>query len=53
MPRYTVEISRTETITYSVEATSAEDAEARYLMDGEETGSETASLSVESVTEEG
>ncbi|OEJ20829.1 hypothetical protein AR457_41915 (plasmid) [Streptomyces agglomeratus] len=47
---YRVGILRTEFIEFTIEADSPEDAEARYLMDGIEVGSETDSTSVESVT---
>ncbi|MFJ3183888.1 hypothetical protein ACIPJN_36635 [Streptomyces sp. NPDC086796] len=47
---YRVGILRTEFIEFTVEADSPEDAEARYLADGIEVGSETDSTSVESVT---
>ncbi|MGW6792399.1 hypothetical protein [Streptomyces chartreusis] len=47
---YTVTITRTEAIEFEVEAESEEDAEERYLMDGDETGSETVSTTVNSVT---
>ncbi|MFE1075140.1 hypothetical protein ACFW5W_28475 [Streptomyces sp. NPDC058783] len=47
---YRVAILRTEYIEFTVEADSREAAEANYLMDGVEVGSETRSTSVESVT---
>ncbi|MET9016947.1 hypothetical protein ABZX74_39725 [Streptomyces olivaceoviridis] len=47
---YRVTILRAERIEFTVEADSPEDAEARYLADGIEVGSETDSTSVESVT---
>ncbi|MYX26824.1 hypothetical protein GTY75_09105 [Streptomyces sp. SID8381] len=46
---YTVTVSRSELITFEVLADSPEDAEARYLPDGEETGSKTLGLEVLSV----
>lgn len=49
MGTFLVSVLRTESISFEVEAESREDAEARYLMDGEETGSKTVDLSVESV----
>ena len=50
MPRYSVTVTRTESITFELDAASPEDAEERYLMDGDEVGSSTGSLQVESVT---
>lgn len=47
---YRVVVRRTEEIVFELEATSAEDAVARYLSDGDETGSETTDTTVESVT---
>lgn len=44
--KYAVTVRRTELITFSVEATSKEDAEARYLMDGEEEMSRTKESTV-------
>ncbi|MFD4565054.1 hypothetical protein [Streptomyces sp. NPDC058475] len=41
---------RTEMITFRLPAASAQDAEERYLMDAEETSSETVSLRVDSTT---
>ncbi|MFB7341277.1 hypothetical protein ACFCZ6_14565 [Streptomyces hydrogenans] len=52
MPRCEVVVSQTETISFSIEAASAEAAEERHLMDGVETGSATTSHSVESVAQE-
>jgi hypothetical protein len=49
MDSYEVTVSRTEVISFTLPATSASDAEERYLTDGEETGSKTAELRVESV----
>ena len=49
--RYEVTVTRTETITFELDAESADDAWQRYLLDGEETGSRTVSLDVESVQE--
>lgn len=46
---YTVTTSRTELITYEILADSPQDAEERYLTDGEETGSKTTALEVDSV----
>ncbi|MEU7195593.1 hypothetical protein AB0B04_18985 [Streptomyces xinghaiensis] len=42
-------MSRTETITFCLLAVSAQDAEGRYLTDGEEIGSDTVELRVDSV----
>jgi hypothetical protein len=53
MATYEVTTYRTECIIYTVEAADAGDAEARYLMDGEEDSSETTSITVESVTRAG
>ncbi|MFJ9580645.1 hypothetical protein ACIRQF_30180 [Streptomyces sp. NPDC101191] len=47
---YEVTVFRTEMITYALTAVSAQDAEERYLLDGEETGSKTVELRVDSVT---
>jgi hypothetical protein len=41
MPHYHVNVRRTEDITFAVEADSPEDAEARYLRDGDEIASST------------
>lgn len=38
--KYVVRTSRTESIDYEIEASSEEDAEERYLMDGEEIASD-------------
>jgi len=46
---YEVTISRTEIITFRLKATSPEDAEERYLMDGEEVRSKTSGTTIESV----
>lgn len=46
---YEVVIVRTEIIAFRLAATSAEDAEERYLMDGDEVGSETESIRVDSI----
>ncbi|WP_431881931.1 hypothetical protein [Micromonospora chalcea] len=51
MPKFVVTTLRTERISYEVDAVSKEDAEARYLMDGEEVVSETTSTEIESVDE--
>jgi hypothetical protein len=50
MPTYEVTVARTELIAFEVDAPDADQAEDRYLMDGEETGSKTGSTVVESVT---
>ncbi|MEW2260769.1 hypothetical protein [Streptomyces sp. NPDC047869] len=47
---YEVTVLRTEMIAFRLLAASAQDAEERYLMDGEETGSETVSQRVDSTT---
>ncbi|MFJ1874164.1 hypothetical protein [Streptomyces chartreusis] len=47
---YTVNITRMEVIEFEIDAESEEEAEERYLMDGDETGSETVSTTVNSVT---
>ena len=39
--KYVVRTSRTESIDYEIEASSAADAEERYLMDGNEIASDT------------
>jgi hypothetical protein len=39
MQEYVVEVLRTERIYFQLSATSADDAEARYLEDGDEIGS--------------
>lgn len=49
MDCYEVTVSRTETITFCLLAVSAQDAEGRYLTDGEEIGSDTVELRVDSV----
>lgn len=46
---YEVTVFRAEVITFRLPAVSALDAEERYLRDGEETGSETVELRVDSV----
>ncbi|MCX4826905.1 hypothetical protein OG883_45545 [Streptomyces sp. NBC_01142] len=45
---YEVTVFRTEMITFTLSAASAQDAEERYLMDGEEIGSETVKMRVDS-----
>ncbi|MFE1289708.1 hypothetical protein [Streptomyces sp. NPDC058751] len=45
--QYTVLIHRTEAISFRLTAESPEDAEARYLGDGDETGSETVATEVQ------
>jgi hypothetical protein len=45
---YEVTVLRSEMITFTLPAASAQDAEERYLMDGEETGSITVELRVDS-----
>ncbi|WP_331748965.1 hypothetical protein [Streptomyces chartreusis] len=47
---YPVNITRMEVIEFEIDAESEEKAEERYLMDGDETGSETVSTTVNSVT---
>ncbi|MEU9761682.1 hypothetical protein AB0D98_18445 [Streptomyces sp. NPDC047987] len=49
MDSYEVTFFRTEMITFTLSADSAQDAAERYLMDGEETGSDTVRLSVDSI----
>lgn len=49
MPRFTVHTTRIERITYEIEATDAQDAKSRYLMDGDETGSETSATTVDEI----
>ncbi|MGW6145342.1 hypothetical protein ACWFR4_46130, partial [Streptomyces sp. NPDC055140] len=49
---YEVTVFRTEKITFTLTAASLQDAEERYLLDGEETGSKTVELRVESVKRE-
>ncbi|MFI5864548.1 hypothetical protein [Streptomyces sp. NPDC051546] len=46
---YEVTVFRTEMITFTLRADSAQDAEERYLQDGEESASETVGLSVDSI----
>ncbi|MEU5200395.1 hypothetical protein AB0G86_41205 [Streptomyces scabiei] len=46
---YEVTVIRTEVILYTLPAASARHAEERYLMEGEETGSETVELRVDSI----
>ncbi|MFJ4526195.1 hypothetical protein ACIP4Y_35655 [Streptomyces sp. NPDC088810] len=48
MDVFEVTVVRTEMITFTLRAASGQDAEERYLMDGEETGSETVELRVDS-----
>lgn len=47
--KFVVQTTRIETIAYEIEADSPQDAEARYLMDGQEVASETVSTTVDSV----
>ncbi|MFG3132931.1 hypothetical protein ACGFZU_35185 [Streptomyces tendae] len=49
---YTVTVHRTEAISFRVLADSPEDAEARYLSDGDETGSDTVATEVQSTEPE-
>lgn len=49
MARYEVLVTRTEYISFELEAASAEDAERRYLMEGDETASRTGELTVTEV----
>lgn len=46
---YRVTVERTELIEFTLVATDPADAEARYLMDGDETGSKTVGTNVVSV----
>ncbi|MGA4800533.1 hypothetical protein [Streptomyces lavendulocolor] len=46
---YEVTVFRTEMITFTLTAVSAQDAEERYLLDGEETGSDTVELRVDTI----
>ncbi|MGC5264108.1 hypothetical protein ACPXCO_24120 [Streptomyces cyaneofuscatus] len=46
---YEVTVFRTEMITFTLPAASAQDAEERYLMDGEEGDSETVAMRVDSI----
>ncbi|MEV6683384.1 hypothetical protein AB0N09_42020 [Streptomyces erythrochromogenes] len=48
---YEVTVFRTEMITFRLRAASTQDAEERYLTDGEETGSATVSLNVDSTVQ--
>ncbi|WP_435060370.1 hypothetical protein [Streptomyces sp. bgisy060] len=50
---YEVTVFRTEVITFTLTAVSAQDAEERYLLDGEETGSDTVELRVDSTERKG
>lgn len=47
--KYVVRTYRTEAIDYELEASSPADAEERFLMDGEEVGSDTTDSGVEEV----
>ncbi len=47
MAKYLVQVTRSEAITFAVEATDEDDALVRYLMDGDEIGSETVALEVD------
>ncbi len=49
MPKYLVHVTRSEAITYEVEATDEDDALTRYLMDGDEIGSDTVATEVDGV----
>lgn len=51
--KWQVTVLRTERITFELEAADKDDAERRYLMDGDETDSETTSTSIEEVTRTG
>lgn len=46
---YEVTVLRTEMITFSLPAASVQDAQERYLLDGDETGSDTVGLRVDSI----
>lgn len=50
MAQYEVTVTRTETIVFALDAESPEDAENRYLMDGDEIASYSGQPSVERVT---
>jgi hypothetical protein len=50
MEMYEVVVNRPELISFQLRATSAEDAAARYLTDGEETASKTTELEIVSIT---
>ncbi|MCZ1012343.1 hypothetical protein [Streptomyces lydicus] len=50
MDVYEVTVFRTEMITFHLPAASTQDAEERYLLDGDETTSETVALNVDSIT---
>ena len=50
MNSFEVTVIRTEMITFHLPATSPQDAEASYLVDGEETSSETVALHIDSTT---
>lgn len=51
MKTFEVTVVRQEIISFALEATDAADAEARYLEDGDETGSVTVNITVKSVGE--
>jgi len=51
MPKFTVITSRTELISYEIDARDTDDAAARYLRDGEEVGSKTTDTIVTAVQE--
>lgn len=50
MAAYVVEALRTERIYFRIDATDPEDAKQRYLMDGDETGSESVESEPEIVS---
>ncbi|GAA2720522.1 MULTISPECIES: hypothetical protein [Streptomyces] len=50
---YEVTVFRTEMITFTLTAVSAQDAEERYLLDGDETGSDTVELRVDTIERKG
>jgi hypothetical protein len=50
MAAYVVEVLRTERIFFEIDAADREDAERRYLMDGDETGSESVESEPEIVS---
>ena len=46
MPEFIVQVARMETIAFRIEADDEEDAQARYLMDGDEVQSDTNRLEI-------
>lgn len=51
MAEYEVIVTRTELITFVVEADSAADAEDRYLGEGDEVASRTDTITIQSIAE--